>query len=263
MERKEKEIFRKYFPENSIDYCFQLWETHRIQFSISQPRKSIYGNYFFKNGIHHISVNGNLNPEAFLVTFLHEVAHLLVRVRNKKRTQPHGKEWKNEFRNVLLPMLKESVFSNEVALALIKHLDSPTASSCSDPVLHGVLMKNQPDGHEFVTVSEIEIKAFFEYEGRLFQRLEKVRTRFDCVEIPSGKTYRFRESAHVKPIANPGIVSNLVPKGPSLESYKIGSLITFRGENFQIIEHRRTRSLCKEMGSGKFYLLNKKMVVSD
>lgn len=263
MERKEKEIFRKYFPENSIDYCFQLWETHRIQFSISQPRKSIYGNYFFKNGTHHISVNGNLNPEAFLVTFLHEVAHLLVRVHNQKRTLPHGTEWKNEFRNVLMPMLKSEVFSKEVANALILHLDSPRASSCSDPILHGVLMKNQPDGHELDHVSNLVSGSYFDFDGRLFQRMNRVRTRFDCIEIPSGKTYRFSESALVKPISNPGKVEILPKKGPLLETLQVGAQIRFRGETFQIVEHRRTRSLCKEITSGRFYLLNKKMEISN
>lgn len=260
--RKEKEIFRKYFPEKSIEYCFNFWETHRIQFSISKPRKSIYGNYFFKNGVHHISVNGNLNPEAFLVTYLHEVAHLLVKVRHKKRVLPHGQEWKNEFRNVLIPMLEKSVFSDEVSLALVNHLDSPTASSCSDPVLHGVLMKNQLDQKELKMVSDIENRAYFEYEGRLFQRLNRVITRYDCIEIPTGKTYRFRESALVKPIPDPGFVNEILPKGPMLESLKIGSLISFRGENFLIVEHRRTRSLCKEISSGKYYLLSRKTVIS-
>jgi hypothetical protein len=55
-----------------------------------------------------ITVNVNLNPYNFLVTYLHEVAHLEVYRQYKRRQPPHGKAWKTHFRLLLIPVMSES-----------------------------------------------------------------------------------------------------------------------------------------------------------
>ena len=145
MDSKEVEIFKKYIPEKSVSYCIRLWQENRIQFTVSPPRKTVYGNYMYRDGSHFITVNGDLKPEAFLVTFLHEVAHLLVRKKFKRGIKPHGKEWQSHFRELMQPMLLENIFQAEVAKALWQHISAPKATSCADPILHKLLMQNDQD----------------------------------------------------------------------------------------------------------------------
>ncbi|MEI7725892.1 MAG: hypothetical protein WCK09_12360, partial [Bacteroidota bacterium] len=72
-----------------------------------------------------ITVNGNLNPYAFLITLVHELAHHHVNIeynrvlqkfslRRKIRPLPHGKEWKDQFRRLMDPYLHHEVFPIDV-----------------------------------------------------------------------------------------------------------------------------------------------------
>jgi Zn-dependent peptidase ImmA (M78 family) len=68
----------EYLPEGTFDLIAPILMEHRVHLTVTQQRKTILGDYrnaaIGKN--HRISVNGNLNPYAFLITLLHELAHL-------------------------------------------------------------------------------------------------------------------------------------------------------------------------------------------
>ncbi len=257
---KEEEILRKYLPEKSVSYCLDFWKTYKIQLLISKPRKSVYGNYQYKNGIHHISVNGNLNPQAFLMTYLHEVAHLLVRVRYPKRTKPHGSEWKKEFQKVMKPILNEEIFESSILLALTEHMQKPGASSCSDPFLHTVLMasevEEEPTG---IQVGKLEQGQMFLFRSHQYEVLFRMRTRISCRKISTGQMYRFQPTAKVE------VVQNSVPSVKlntrKLEQIKAGEHFIFQSKKFQILEKKRTRTLCLDMKSGNHYLIHSEVMV--
>ena len=101
---KSKKItsFFDHFPPSVAEYCFQLWQDHPFDFIVSKTRDSKLGDYRFspQKG-HQITVNHNLNPYSFLVTYLHEVAHLLTYQTYKNKVLPHGNEWKKAFHDVL------------------------------------------------------------------------------------------------------------------------------------------------------------------
>ena len=62
-------FFQKYFPENTIDYCFNLWKEYQFKFKVTRPRQSKLGDYCYRRDRgHQITVNANLNPYSFLVT---------------------------------------------------------------------------------------------------------------------------------------------------------------------------------------------------
>ena len=102
------QIFEKFLPKESAQYCYDLWKKHGFEFKIKKSRKTKLGDYRFdpKIGKHIISVNNDLNQYSFLITYLHEVAHLLTFQKYKNKVAPHGEEWKNEFKLVALPVLK-------------------------------------------------------------------------------------------------------------------------------------------------------------
>ena len=101
-------------PE-SFDYVSTFLIENKVDFKITRERFTKFGDYrFFRNGVHKITINGNLNTNEFLLVTLHEIAHMLVQIRMKKRVKPHGIEWKSTFAELILRTLELNGFSPEL-----------------------------------------------------------------------------------------------------------------------------------------------------
>src|SRR5690606_11878715 len=141
---------------------------------------------------HRISVNGNLNPYAFLITLIHELAHLVTFEQYGNRVQAHGKEWKSIYRKLLEQFLGKSIFPPDVEAALHRSLHNLPASSCADEPLVRVLRQHDHPDEKGVLVEELPEGALFEIEGgRVFRKGKKLRKRFQCKELATGKLYLF------------------------------------------------------------------------
>lgn len=254
MAAKEIEILGKYLPENSIQYCYALWHDHSIQFKITRPRKTIYGNYFYKDGAHHVTVNGNLQKEAFLVTYIHEVAHLLIRKKYRKRLKPHGKEWQSEFSALMQPLLRVDIFGSDTLEALIRHMKSPAASSCSDPILHG-LLSGKEESENQKKVSTLQSGQSFRFQGRDFIWLKNLRTRIECRCLKSGRIFRISGTAFVEIGMEPS-GPNYVENGLNLAALAIGKSFSLDNKKFRKLEMKRTRVLCLEIKTGIRFLIH-------
>src|SRR5690606_28773275 len=109
-----------------VKYDFKL--------KIKRERSTRLGDYTSpRGGLNHvITINHNLNKYAFLITLVHEVAHLVTYNEYKNSVNPHGTEWKNHFRELMQPFLNTDIFPLEVFSALRRYMSNPAASSCSD-----------------------------------------------------------------------------------------------------------------------------------
>ena len=76
-----------FLPEGSFDRVVNYVHHYRVHLTISKKRKSVLGDYRHAGwgGNHRISVNGNLNKYEFLITLLHELAHLLTYEQYRNR----------------------------------------------------------------------------------------------------------------------------------------------------------------------------------
>ncbi|MFN0047992.1 MAG: SprT-like domain-containing protein [Cytophagales bacterium] len=193
-----KDVFYQYFPASAVEYCFQLWQQYQFYFKINKKRQTRLGDYRFHTitKLHTITVNADLNPLSFLVTYLHEVAHLINQVKNGSKVEPHGKEWKNEFIAIAKPMLNTEVFPSFVLDVLAKYFKNPKASSCSDHELQKALQWFD-EGGDHLYLSDIQIGKLFEFNKRQFQKEEIRRTRILCKEIATGKKYLISKMAKV------------------------------------------------------------------
>ena len=180
----------EYVPENALEYCIALWSEQPFTFKVSNNRISKLGDYKFdpRVGEHAISVNGGLNQYAFLVTFLHEFAHLLVQIRFNSRQRPHGQEWKNCFNEVMAPVLQNDVFPSPLKEVLAKHMENPRASSGSDPELYAAL-KVHDDVSGVNMLMDLPNGVEFVFKNRVFQKVKHKRTRVLCNEVGSGRQY--------------------------------------------------------------------------
>ncbi|MFT5819713.1 MAG: SprT protein [Crocinitomix sp.] len=171
-----------------------------VHFTVSKKRKTKLGDYRHPhNGKpHRISVNGDLNPYSFLITTLHEMAHLTTFEKYGNRIKPHGVHWKTEFKAIADPILNEIALPTDVDLALNNYLRNAKASSCSDDKLYRVLKRY--DNYKGITLEELENGSLFKLNAKTFVKGKKLRTRFECVEVGTHKKYRVLGLAEVEKI---------------------------------------------------------------
>lgn len=184
-------ILKKFVPAGTEILCSKILIYYGIHLHISKPRKSKYGDYRppVYGQKHRISLNNDLNEYAFLITFLHETAHLTNFMKNGLFVMPHGTEWKNEFKRVSTPFIDMNVMPSDVIYALKNYLSNPAASSCSDPLLFKTLRKYDKETN-WMLVEEIPPQVpFVLQDGREFIKIEKHKTRFSCIEVISGKKF--------------------------------------------------------------------------
>lgn len=183
-------IFQKYFPKEAVQYCYKIWQEYKFKFLITKKRATKLGDYRFhvQKGHHTITVNGDLNPYAFLVTYLHEVAHMSANLAHGISIQPHGKEWKSHFGDLLEPILNSAILPSNVLAVLKNYSQNPKASSCAD---HDLLkaLRSFDQNHHLIPLADVPLGTKFILAGRVFNKGELRRTRFLCLEIKSNRRF--------------------------------------------------------------------------
>jgi SprT protein len=185
---------QNYLPDGSFEDVLHYLKQYKVHLTITRQRQSILGDYRHAHAgqTHRISINGNLNKYAFLITLLHELAHLFTYESFSNRVQPHGPEWKNEFSKILAQFLLKKIFPADVQKALLHTLQNPAASSCGDEKLLRVLHHYDAKKDGVHLVEQITEGSLFAIKGgRIFKRGEKIRKRYKCMEIKTGKLYLF------------------------------------------------------------------------
>ena len=133
-----------FFHYSIIAYLENLIILNKVQFILSKPRKTKLGDYraIPNESIFIVTVNNNLNPVQFLITVLHELAHHFTWMKHKSIAKPHGKEWKQEYQRVFIPVLTNEHVDKPLKRMLASHLKNPKASSYSDVHLNEFLTSN-------------------------------------------------------------------------------------------------------------------------
>lgn len=197
----------QFLPDGAYEQIAPFFQTHTIHLTITHERKSVLGDYrnpTRDNPHHRISINANLNPYSFLITLLHELAHMFTFIHFQHKVQPHGKEWKTQFRHVLIPFLGKHYFPADVEKALLAYLQNPAASTCTDADLYKALYRYDEHRPGFRLIDELGVNQYFETEnGEIYQTVEKMRTRTKCRNLQNGKLYFFQGIAEVKTIRRP------------------------------------------------------------
>jgi SprT protein len=210
MPKKEVPVnhLQEYLPPGTGDAVMAYLHQYKVHMTIARERKSILGDYRHRTqeANHRISVNGNLNTYAFLITLLHEIAHLLTFEQYGRRVQAHGREWKTIFGQLLQQFLsagaggQPKVFPPDIEKELLLSLKNPAASSCAEDGLLRVLRKYDQGGGKFVLVEELPLHSLFRIkDGRIFQKGEQMRKRFKGMEVKTGKIYLFSPVYEVEP----------------------------------------------------------------
>ncbi|MGZ3940058.1 MAG: SprT-like domain-containing protein [Flavisolibacter sp.] len=196
MPKKEAPIsaLQHFLPPNTLEPVLSYLHQYHVHLTVAKERKSILGDYRHRTHAknHRISVNGNLNKYAFLITLLHELAHLLAFENFGNRIAPHGREWKDVFGKLLAQFIEHNIFPGDIKRSLLDSLHDPAASSCSDENLLRVLKRYDESQTHLVFVEQIpEGSLFRTHDGKVFRKGEKIRKRYRCEEVKTKKIYLF------------------------------------------------------------------------
>jgi len=167
---------------------------------ITRGRKTKLGDYRppVRHSNHRISINHDLNPYAFLITFIHELAHLLVFEQYGTRALPHGKEWKAEYRKLMLEFFKLNVFPPELQKMLEESILNAKASTFSELALSRLLKTYDKPNGEIHLETLPENTVFTIYNGRKFVKGGKLRKRYKCRSLQNNRMYLFNPLTPVK-----------------------------------------------------------------
>ena len=206
MPRKEAQIeaLQEYLPAGTFTSVLNYLRQYKVQLTISGKRKSILGDYRHRTQFsnHRISVNGNLNSYSFLITLLHELAHLLTFEQHGNKVPPHGSEWKIIYSKMLEIFMNDKIFPPDIESELLQSIKNPAASSCAEVSLLRVLRKYDKKESSRRLLEELPESSIFRIEnGRIFRKGEKLRKRFKCKEIQTTKEYLFSPVYEVEAVS--------------------------------------------------------------
>jgi hypothetical protein len=196
MAKKEVELnyLQHHLPEGTVDLVTSYLKQYRVHLTITRERHSILGDYRHKTRDynHRISVNGTLNKYSFLITLIHELAHLLTFEIHGNKVAAHGREWKSIYGKMLNEFLKHEIFPADIRNELVITMQNPAASSCAEEGLLRVLKNYDVKKSGQKLVEEIAMNNLFRTkDNRVFKKGIQLRKRFKCVEVKTGREYLF------------------------------------------------------------------------
>jgi hypothetical protein len=196
-------VLDQYLPQLTVKPLTELIKLYNIKLKIVNERKTRHGDYRKNSdGSHAITVNANLNKYRFLVTLVHEIAHLLAFKKYGRAIKPHGIEWKHTFQHLMLPFLRPDIFPSDLLPVLARHFKNPKASSDTDAAL-SVALKSYDTQSDKSYIFELEYGSIFQAgNGRNYKKGKKLRKRYECLELDTGKTYVFQPNAQVQFLKN-------------------------------------------------------------
>lgn len=199
-----KRTLGNYLPTQAVDRVFDYMDHYCVRLHITRERRSKLGDYRWpqpRHNYHEISVNGNLNEYYFLWVLLHEMAHLNCHQQYGSEVAPHGHEWQEEYRVLiidyadcfapdLLPLLKQYCsripLSHTIETKIEQHLKHHDANYIATTC---TLLNELTPGATF------RIKARPE---RCFRAIEKRRTRWLCEDIRNKQKFLVNGNAEVE-----------------------------------------------------------------
>ncbi len=198
---RNQTILAKYIPVPAIPLISEWIYHFNFKLKIKKSRMTKFGDYRPPvHGLNHqITINHDLNRYAFLITLVHEIAHLLCHERHGERVKPHGEEWKDAYRELMRPFMRLPIFPDDVREAVIRYMKDPSASSCSDDNLLRAL-KRYDRPTDLVHLETLPSNSEFLFNKRSFIKGPKIRTRYRCKEKKTNHIYLFAALAEVKKI---------------------------------------------------------------
>ena len=144
---------------------------------------------------HEITINSTLVPQLFFFVLTHELAHLIAFEKYGRRISPHGNEWKETFRQMLLQSL--DVYEEELRPIIMKFSKSPKANFMASPDLVKFFhIERQDDTLEFI--EKLQKGDLFIYQNEKYLLEGLIKKNYLCKNLATGRKYSFKPLARVQ-----------------------------------------------------------------
>lgn len=194
-------IFQK-IPKASLEYVKGLLKYENILFKLKNNRKTKHGDFSLKKDFSvEITINSDMNPFRFLITLLHEISHFFVYQDFGFKTKPHGNQWKSKFKELLIPVINNKVFPDDILSPLAKYAINPKASTDTDLDLSIALNKYNVSTSTYI----LDLRQGDKFKAsnkKNYLVIRKMRKRYECMEIDSKKLYLFSPNYKITKIIN-------------------------------------------------------------
>ena len=189
-------VLEKFLPENALPYLKIWFGSYPCHLKITKNRNSKLGDYRkLPDKSHQITINGTLEPQLFFFVLTHELAHLIAFEKYGRRISPHGAEWKQTFREMLLESL--TVYAEDLRPIIQNFSKSPKANFMASPDLVKYFHVPEEDDEQ-TFIENLKKGELFEYKKEIFVIEETTKKRYLCKNIKSSRKYYFRNLAQVK-----------------------------------------------------------------
>lgn len=199
--KTNRDILSEYLPEKAVPLSLKLLEESNAQLRITRTRSTKLGDYRppLHKKYHRISVNHDLNKYHFLITLIHEFAHLKNWDLHQQNVRPHGKEWKLFFRELMKPFLVQEIFPSDILEVVMHFMKNPTSSSVNIKLLKK--LREYDKGKALITLDDIPVNSNFSiYNGIIFTKLEKLKKRYKCLRLDTNRVYLVSPVMQVVPL---------------------------------------------------------------
>lgn len=187
------QTLQKYLPENALPYLQKWFGGYNVHLRLTRERQSKLGDYCKKkNGSHAISVNVTLSPSLFFFVLTHELAHLIAFETYGRGIAPHGKEWKQIYKEMLLESV--CIYETDLQPIILKYARSPKANFMASSDLVRYFIK----GEDSVFVEDLPVKAQFIYRRNVYVIEQKLRKNYLCIQLKTGRRFTFSPLAKVE-----------------------------------------------------------------
>ncbi|MCQ9641342.1 SprT-like domain-containing protein [Chryseobacterium sp. WG14] len=186
----------KYLPPNTLTYLRVWFSDHYIHIKVTRNRNSKLGDYRkLPDNSHEITVNSTLTPQLFFFVLTHELAHLIAFEKYGRRISPHGNEWKETFRKMLIESL--DIYDEDLKPIIVKFSKAPKANFMASPDLVRYFhTEKQDDSLQFI--EELQKGEFFIYRNEKYLLEGLVKKNYLCKNLATGRKYSFKPLARVE-----------------------------------------------------------------
>lgn len=166
--------------------------------TICKPRKTKLGDFRVKGELRKIKVNQGMNQYRFILTLVHEIAHLKTYLEFKNTVAPHGKQWKENYRQLLQLWNIKDLFSNSEDLNLVytNEISSPKACAGIHTETEKKLRQFDEDA-QGVMLQDLESNSVFHFKGVQYQKVQSRRTRVLCKRLDNQRLYTIHKASWV------------------------------------------------------------------
>lgn len=258
-----------FLPEGALPLIKKMLANEQYHLVITRPRVSKLGDFRAprQGRTPRITVNGNLNPYDSLITLVHEIAHLKIWNKHKNTVKPHGHEWKRLYSSYLIRFVQADIFPEDLAPVVREHVRNPGYSVQSNMDLAVALKKYDVHKTDVHYVQDLAPGEYFAYRKNLYQVEEKLRKNYLCLQVFSGKNYKFSGLAEVDPMPDDLVAMLDIPKKErqpevkpepesALAKLSKGQQFKLQGRVFALEKKLRKYYLCKEVASGQSFRIH-------